>query len=146
MRAPTSFSVAQRHHKRCAVAILRAIDPQYVCGAGTFALHLYRAIKSGHGTGRRRRQHQAKRKTRNKSAKGYLWSLDHQGPHKGSAIIDRGHTTTFMLGNCSNSGRSTVSSWLHKATDTTERGLNRWINWAEKKACPMRYMPRRLAF
>jgi hypothetical protein len=46
----------------------------------------------------------------------------------------------------SNSGGSTASFWLHKAIDITERGLNRWINWNEKNACPMRYMPRRLAF
>ena len=55
-----------------------------------------------------------------------------------------GHTTTSMFGYDSKKGPSTSSYLRQSATETIERGLNRIIRWAEKNACPIRYMPSRL--
>ncbi len=51
-----------------------------------------------------------------------------------------------MSGYCSKSDRKTESSRLHRATETTERGPNARTSCAEKNACPIRYMFKRLAF
>ena len=42
-------------------------------------------------------------------------------------------------------GRSTESSSAHSATVRIDAGLNGFISSREKRACPMRYIPRRFA-
>ena len=42
-------------------------------------------------------------------------------------------------------GPSTASFARQRATEMIDRGLNSIIRWAEKNACPIRYMPRRLS-
>jgi len=61
-------------------------------------------------------------------------------------VTSDGHTTTFMPGYFSNSGRRTASSLLHSATVKTDRGRKCCTSCAENRACPSRPIPSRLAF
>ena len=56
-------------------------------------------------------------------------------------------STTTSMSKRSASGRRTASSAAHSATARTDLGAKRpSISRREKRACPKRYMPRRLAF